>query len=46
MIYPDEASIASFGPNMMDAKRRPAAAKAGYAQGKAGAAALKGFWEG
>jgi NTE family protein len=46
VIYPDEASIASFGANMMDARRRPAAAKAGYAQGKAGAAGLKAFWEG
>jgi NTE family protein len=45
-IYPDDASIASFGVNMMDARRRPAAAKAGYAQGKAAASALKTFWEG
>jgi NTE family protein len=44
VIYPDDASIASFGANMMDARRRPAAARAGYAQGKAGAAALSGFW--
>src|SRR5579872_6365967 len=44
VLYPDEASIAAFGVNMMDARRRPAAAKAGYAQGKAGADALKAFW--
>ena len=29
---------------MMDARARPAAAKAGYAQGIAGADALKTFW--
>ena len=46
VVYPDDASIAAFGANMMDARRRPAAAKAGYAQGRAGAAALKAFWEG
>lgn len=44
VVYPDAASIASFGVNMMDARRRPAAAKAGYAQGRAGADALKAFW--
>ena len=46
VVYPDAASMASFGANMMDARRRPAAAKAGYAQGKAAAATLKTFWEG
>ena len=46
VVYPDAASIAAFGANMMDARRRPPAAKAGYAQGLVGAEALKGFWGG
>ncbi len=44
VVYPDPASVAAFGANMMDARARPAAAKAGYAQGKAEAASLKAFW--
>ncbi|MGH6956469.1 MAG: patatin-like phospholipase family protein [Caulobacteraceae bacterium] len=43
-IFPDEASQAVFGANLMDARVRPAAAKAGLAQGRAAAAALKGVW--
>jgi NTE family protein len=46
VVYPDAASIGAFGANMMDARQRPPAAKAGYAQGLAGAGALKGFWAG
>jgi len=46
VVYPDAASISAFGANMMDARQRPPAAKAGYAQGLAGADALKGFWAG
>jgi len=46
VVYPDAASITAFGLNMMDARQRPPAAKAGYAQGLAGAEALKGFWAG
>jgi len=46
VLYPDTDSIAAFGPNLMDARRRPPAAKAGYAQGQAQAEALKGFWNG
>ena len=46
VVYPDAASVAAFGANMMDARQRPPAAKAGYAQGLAGAEALKGFWTG
>ena len=36
VLYPDEASIKAFGANMMDSRQRPAAAKAGYAQGLGG----------
>ena len=46
VLYPDTDSIAAFGPNLMDARRRPPAAKAGYAQGRAQAEALKSFWHG
>jgi len=46
VLYPDTDSIAAFGPNLMDARRRPPAAKAGYAQGQAQAEALKSFWHG
>ena len=44
VLYPDAASITAFGPNMMDSRRRPAAAKAGYAQGLAGSKALASLW--
>ena len=40
-ITPDEASIAAFGPNLMDFRRRPDAARAGVAQGRAYAEQLK-----
>jgi len=43
-ITPDEASIAAFGANLMDFRRRPGAAKAGLAQGQAYAAQLAPFW--
>jgi NTE family protein len=43
-ITPDEASIESFGPNLMDPRRRQGAAKAGLAQGQAYAAQLAPFW--
>jgi NTE family protein len=46
VVYPDAGSITAFGSNMMDARARPAAAKAGYAQGLAGADGLKAFWVG
>jgi len=44
LILPDDASVAAFGPNLMDGRVRPAAAKAGIAQGRALAATLKGVW--
>ncbi|HEY1752951.1 MAG TPA: patatin-like phospholipase family protein [Caulobacteraceae bacterium] len=46
VITPDEASQAAFGVNLMDSRVRPAAAKAGLAQGRAMAAGLKAVWGG
>ncbi len=43
-ITPDEASIAAFGSNLMDFRRRPGAAKAGVAQGLAYAKDLRPYW--
>jgi len=43
-ILPDAASLAAFGGNMMDLSVRPAAARAGYEQGKGVAARLAEFW--
>ena len=43
-ITPDEASIAAFGPNLMDFRRRPDAARAGLAQGLAYATDVTGYW--
>ncbi|HEY0437684.1 MAG TPA: patatin-like phospholipase family protein [Phenylobacterium sp.] len=43
-ITPDEASVAAFGPNLMDFRRRPDAARAGLAQGQAYGEQLKPFW--
>ena len=45
LIIPDDASQSAFGPNLMDARVRPAAAKAGLAQGRAMAQSLKDFWD-
>ncbi len=44
LILPDDASVAAFGLNLMDGRKRPGAAKAGIEQGKALAPALKGVW--
>jgi len=44
VLYPDADSITAFGPNLMDARRRPSAARAGYAQGQAQAGGLSSFW--
>jgi NTE family protein len=43
-IVPDQASLDAFGDSMMDLSRRPAAARAGYDQGRAAAAGLAAFW--
>jgi NTE family protein len=44
VITPDDASVAAFGPNLMDFRRRADAARAGLAQGLEHAAALKELW--
>jgi NTE family protein len=46
MLTPDAPSQAAFGGNMMDFRRRPESARAGFDQGRALAAELKGFWAG
>ena len=43
-IVPDEASVTAFAANLMDFRRRPGAAGAGEAQGRALAHRLQGFW--
>jgi NTE family protein len=43
-ITPDEASVAAFGVNLMDFRRRPDAARAGLAQGQAYAADVRPYW--
>jgi NTE family protein len=43
-VTPDEASLAAFGANLMDFRRRPDAARAGLAQGLAYAADMKPYW--
>ncbi len=46
LVTPDDASVAAFGPNLMDMRRRPAAAQAGVIQGRAGADAIRPAWNG
>jgi NTE family protein len=43
-IFPDADSLSAFGVNMMDLSARPAAARAGYAQGRGLAGELAAFW--
>ncbi len=44
LIRPDAASLESFGPNLMDPRRRPAAATSGFRQGQAGIETLRTLW--
>jgi NTE family protein len=44
VITPDDASVASFGPNLMDMRRRPQAAQAGVNQGRSTAEAIRQAW--
>ena len=44
MILPDDESIAAFGDNLMDFKRRGEIADSGARQGKIEAARLREFW--
>jgi NTE family protein len=43
-ITPDDESLEAFGVNLMEFSRRPAAARAGLAQGLAYAADVKPYW--
>ena len=43
-VLPDGDSLEAFGGNLMDPSTRPPAARAGYAQGRALAGRLAGFW--
>jgi NTE family protein len=43
-ITPDAASHRAFGPNLMDASHRAAAAQAGFAEGQAEAARIAAAW--
>lgn len=44
VVTPDAPSMAAFGPNLMDFRRRPGAATAGLAQGLAYAKDLQPYW--
>ena len=44
VIAADDASLAAIGPNALDPSRRPAAYRAGLAQGERVAADIAGFW--
>jgi NTE family protein len=44
LIRPDAESVASFGPNLMDYRRRPAAAESGIRQGRLGSETLREVW--
>jgi len=44
LIVPDGASLEAFGPNLLDASRRAAAAEAGLRQGRAEAARVRAAW--
>lgn len=46
LVAPDAASQAAFGPNLMDARRRPGAAEAGLNQGRNQADELRLAWIG
>ncbi len=45
IVRPDAESIEAFGPNLMDFRRRPAAAASGMRQGKAGLRTLLDLWK-
>jgi len=46
LVTPDDASVAAFGPNLMDMRRRPGAVQAGIVQGRAGAETIRSAWKG
>jgi NTE family protein len=44
VLRPNAESLEAFGPNLMDYRRRPAAAASGLKQGQAGLDALRAVW--
>jgi NTE family protein len=46
VVAPDKAALAAFGKNVLDPAKRPAAARAGYAQAASVAAAVSAVWSG
>jgi hypothetical protein len=44
VIRPDAESQESFGPNLMDYRRRPVAAASGVRQGRLGSEAVAAIW--
>ena len=44
LVTPDEASVTAFGPNLMDVRRRPDAARAGVTQGRTSAESIRPAW--
>jgi NTE family protein len=44
LIRPNPESLESFGPNLMDYRRRPAAAASGLRQGQSGFDTLRVVW--
>lgn len=44
LVLPDDAAQAAFGPNLMDARKRPGAAQAGLDQARVAADALRAVW--
>jgi len=46
LVTPDEASMAAFGPNLMDMRRRAGAARAGVIQGRTDAEQIRAAWNG
>ena len=44
LVLPDAAAQTAFGPNLMDARKRPGAAQAGLDQARAAADALRAVW--
>lgn len=46
LLTPDDASLAAFGPNLMDGSRRAEVTEAGRAQGRREAERLAKFWNG
>jgi NTE family protein len=45
LIRPDAQSFEAFGPNLMDHRRRPAAAASGLRQGRVGLETLRDLWK-